>query len=64
MNLNGEKLKVNDQLGNPIEIAAVVVWQVSNTAKAAFEVEDYKNFVLVQSEAAVRHLAGNFPYDN
>lgn len=64
MNLNGEKLKVNDQLGNPIEIAAVVVWQVSNTAKAAFEVEDYKNYVLVQSEAAVRHLAGSFPYDN
>jgi regulator of protease activity HflC (stomatin/prohibitin superfamily) len=64
MNLNGTPLKVNDKGGNPIEIAAVTVWQVSDTAKAVFEVDNYQNFVKVQSEAAVRHLAGSFPYDN
>lgn len=62
-NLNGQQLKVNDLLGNPIEIAAVIVWQVKNTAKAAFEVEDYSQYVNIQSEAAVRHLANTFPYD-
>ncbi len=62
-NLNGEKLKVNDSLGNPIEIAAVVVWQVQDTYKAFFEVDDYEHYVVVQSEAAVRHLAGAYPYD-
>jgi regulator of protease activity HflC (stomatin/prohibitin superfamily) len=62
-NLNGERLKVNDRRGNPIEIAAVVVWHVDDTAKAAFEVDDYENFVKVQSEAAVRHLASSFAYD-
>ena len=62
-NLNGERLKVNDKRGNPIEIAAVVVWHVDDTAKAAFEVDDYENFVKVQSEAAVRHLASSFAYD-
>ena len=62
-NLNGERLKVNDKRGNPIEIAAVVVWHVEDTAKAAFDVDDYENFVKVQSEAAVRHLASNFAYD-
>ena len=62
-NLNGERLKVNDKRGNPIEIAAVVVWRVEDTAKAAFEVDDYENFVKVQSEAAVRHLASSFAYD-
>jgi len=62
-NLNGERLKVNDKRGNPIEIAAVVVWHVDDTAKAAFDVNDYENFVKVQSEAAVRHLASSFAYD-
>jgi regulator of protease activity HflC (stomatin/prohibitin superfamily) len=62
-NLNGEKLKVNDKLGNPIEIAAVVVWQVADTYKAFFDVDDYEHYVIVQSEAAVRHLAGAYPYD-
>jgi regulator of protease activity HflC (stomatin/prohibitin superfamily) len=63
-NLNGAQLKVNDKLGNPIEIAAVIVWQVKETAKASFEVDDYNKFVLIQSEAAVRHLANTYPYDN
>ncbi len=62
-NLNGERLKVNDKRGNPIEIAAVVVWHVEDTAKAAFDVDDYETFVTVQSEAAVRHLATAFAYD-
>ncbi len=62
-NLNGEKLKVNDLVGNPIEIAAVVVWQVRETAQALFEVDDYENYVYVQSESAVRHLASAYPYD-
>jgi len=62
-NLNGEKLKVNDKAGNPIEIAAVVVWQVEDTFHASFEVDDYEHYVIVQSEAAVRHLAGSYPYD-
>jgi regulator of protease activity HflC (stomatin/prohibitin superfamily) len=62
-NLNGERLKVNDKIGNPIEIAAVVVWQVLDTYKAFFEVDDYEHYVVVQSEAAVRHLAGSYPYD-
>lgn len=64
MNLNGTPLKVNDKIGNPIEIAAVIVWQVADTAKAAFDVENFENYVRIQSEAAVRHLAGSFPYDN
>ena len=62
-NLNGERLKVNDAAGNPIEIAAVVVWQVEDSYHASFEVDDYENYVVVQSEAAVRHLAGAYPYD-
>ena len=62
-NLNGEKLKVNDKRGNPIEIAAVVVWHVDDSAKAAFDVDDYEMFVKVQSESAVRHLASSFAYD-
>ncbi|MFA5134272.1 MAG: SPFH domain-containing protein [Patescibacteria group bacterium] len=62
-NFETGKLKVNDQDGNPIEIAAVVVWNVVDTAEAAFNVEDYKDFVHVQSEAAVRNLATSFPYD-
>ncbi|PST83282.1 band 7 protein [Pedobacter yulinensis] len=63
-NLNGQQIKVNDKLGNPIEIAAVVVWQVKETAKATFSVENYMQYVSIQSEAAVRHLANLFPYDN
>lgn len=63
-NLNGQKLKVNDKMGNPIEIAAVVVWRVNDTAKALFEVDDYQKFVDIQSEAAVRHLASSYAYDN
>jgi regulator of protease activity HflC (stomatin/prohibitin superfamily) len=63
-NLNGEKLKVNDQRGNPIEIAAVVVWRVEDTAKACFDVNDYTNYVSVQSESALRHLASRYPYDS
>jgi regulator of protease activity HflC (stomatin/prohibitin superfamily) len=62
-NLNGDRLKVNDKRGNPIEIAAVVVWRVDDTARATFEVDDYEMFVKVQSEAAVRHLASSFAYD-
>ncbi|MFN8348295.1 MAG: SPFH domain-containing protein [Spirosomataceae bacterium] len=63
-NLNGQKLKVNDKMGNPIEIAAVVVWFVNDTAQAVFEVDDYQKFVEIQSEAAVRKLAGSYSYDN
>ena len=62
-NLNGQKLKVNDLLGNPIEIAAVVVWQVRDTAQALFDVEKYEQYVEVQSESAVRHLTSSHPYD-
>jgi len=62
-NLNGEKLKVNDKGGNPIQIAAVVVWQVEDTYRASFDVDNYEHYVVVQSEAAVRHLAGRYPYD-
>jgi hypothetical protein len=63
-NLNGERLKVNDKRGNPIEIAAVVVWRVHDTAKASFDVDNYENYVKLQSEAAVRHLATSFAYDH
>jgi regulator of protease activity HflC (stomatin/prohibitin superfamily) len=62
-NLNGEKLKVNDRRGNPIEIALVVVWRVTDTAKAVFDVEDYEDYITVQSEAALRHLAMSYSYD-
>ncbi len=63
-NFDSEKIKVNDKLGNPIQISVILVWQVNNTFKAAFEVNDYESFVLVQSDAAVRKLAGTYPYDN
>lgn len=62
-NLNGDKLKVNDQIGNPIEIAAVIVWKVGDTYKASYDVESYESFVKIQSESAVRHLASLYPYD-
>src|SRR6201992_3433338 len=58
-----EVTKVNDADGNPIEIAAVVVWQVSDTAKAVFEVDDFEQFVAIQAETAVRHIANSYPYD-
>ncbi len=63
-NINGEKIKVNDEMGNPIEIAAVIVWRVENTAEAVFDVDNYVDYVNVQSESALRHLAGMYPYDN
>ncbi|ASW73734.1 hypothetical protein IQ37_18520 [Chryseobacterium piperi] len=63
-NLQGQTLKVNDKMGNPIEIAVVIVWKVGDTYRAAFDVERYSDFVKMQSEAAVRHLAMSFPYDN
>jgi regulator of protease activity HflC (stomatin/prohibitin superfamily) len=61
---DSDVLKVNDAIGNPVEIAAVINWQVVDTARAAFDVEDYENFVKVQSEAAIRHVASEYPYDN
>ncbi len=63
-NLNSDKLKVNDKRGNPIEIAAVVVWRVQDTAQAKFDVDDYEHYVAVQSESAVRHLASAYAYDD
>ena len=63
-NLNGPTLKVNDKRGNPVEIACVVVWQVVDCAEACFEVDDFVNYVHVQSEAAVRNLATAYPYDS
>jgi regulator of protease activity HflC (stomatin/prohibitin superfamily) len=63
-NFDGDKLKVNDKRGNPIEISAVVVWRVKDTAKAAFDVDDYAHFVRVQSESALRHLANDYAYDH
>ncbi|MCB9890595.1 MAG: SPFH domain-containing protein [Planctomycetes bacterium] len=63
-NFNSETLKVNDQRGNPIEIAAIVVWKVRDSAQASFDVEDFIDYVRVQSEAAVRHLASTHPYDH
>ena len=61
--LNGDKLKVNDKRGNPIEIAAVVVWRVGDTAQATFDVDNYENYVSTQSESALRHLASLYAYD-
>ena len=63
-NFTSDKLKVNDQRGSPIEIAAVVVWRITDTAKAAFDVEDYESYIHIQSEAAIRHLANLYPYDS
>ena len=62
-NFNSERLKVNDAAGNPIEIAAVIVWRVTDTARATFDVEDYSGFVAIQAETALRHLASQYPYD-
>ena len=63
-NFNSDKLKVNDLRGNPIEIGAVVVWRVRDTAQAAFDVEDFESYVQVQTESALRHLASLHPYDS
>ncbi len=62
-NFNSEKLKVNDLTGNPIEIAAVIVWRVVDSARATFDVENYEQFVGIQSETAIRSLASKYPYD-
>jgi hypothetical protein len=62
-NLMSERLKVNDKRGNPIEIASAIVWRVRNTAQAAFDVENYDEYVRVQAEAAIRHLASSYAYD-
>ena len=63
-NFNSEKLKVNDLRGNPIEIAATVVWRVDDTARASFDVENFEAYVLTQAESALRHLALSYAYDN
>lgn len=63
-NFNSDRLKVNDKRGNPIEIAAVVVWRVQDTAQAIFDVDDFEHYVRVQSESAIRHLASAYAYDH
>ncbi|OYT16760.1 MAG: hypothetical protein B7C24_06175 [Bacteroidetes bacterium 4572_77] len=63
-NIDSDPIKVNDNVGNPIMIGIVLVWKVENTFKAAFDVDDYAKFVDIQSEAAIRKLAGDYPYDN
>jgi len=63
-NFDSEPIKVNDKIGNPIKIGFVLVWRVADTFKAVFDVDDYQHFVLVQSDAALRKLAGLYPYDN
>ncbi|MCH4551213.1 SPFH domain-containing protein [Aestuariibaculum lutulentum] len=63
-NFDSERLKVNDKLGNPVMISTILVWRVSDTYKAAFDVDNYENFVRVQTDAAVRKLASMYPYDN
>jgi regulator of protease activity HflC (stomatin/prohibitin superfamily) len=62
-NFNSDRLKVNDKRGNPVEIAAVIVWRVEDTAKAAFDVDDFESYVHIQSEAAIRHTASLYAYD-
>ena len=62
--LNVQKLKVNDKRGNPVEIAAVVVWRVKDTAQAVFDVDDFEHYVETQSESALRHLASSYAYDH
>jgi regulator of protease activity HflC (stomatin/prohibitin superfamily) len=63
-NFDSERVKVNDQVGNPIMISVILVWMVEDTYKAAFDVDNYEHFVRVQTDAAVRKLAGSYPYDN
>lgn len=63
-NFNSERIKVNDRRGNPVELAAVVVWRVADTAKAAFDVDDFESYVQIQSESALRHIASLYSYDH
>src|SRR5690349_11964013 len=63
-NFDSDKIKVNDKVGNPIQIGVILVWQVRDTFRASFEVDNYENFVRIQSDSAVRTLAGQYPYDN
>ena len=63
-NLNGEKLKVNDKRGNPVEIAVVIVWRIQDTAQAVFDVDSYESFIRIQSESCVRHVASSYLYDD
>lgn len=63
-NFESEKIKVNDKLGNPILISVILVWKVKDTFKSSFEVDNYENFIRVQTDSAVRKLAGSFPYDH
>jgi regulator of protease activity HflC (stomatin/prohibitin superfamily) len=63
-NFESEKIKVNDKMGNPIMISVILVWKVKDTFKAAFEVDNYENFIKIQTDSAVRKLAGSFPYDH
>jgi regulator of protease activity HflC (stomatin/prohibitin superfamily) len=63
-NLNGDKLKVNDKRGNPVEIAVVIVWRVQDTAQAVFDVDSYESFIRIQSESCVRHIASTYFYDD
>lgn len=63
-NFNSQIIKVNDQQGNPVEISAVIVYKVVDTAQALFNVEDYEHFIAVQSESAIRHVSGEYPYDS
>ena len=63
-NLNGEKLKVNDKRGNPIDIAVVIVWRIHDTAQAVFDVDSYESFIRIQSESCVRHIASSYLYDD
>jgi len=63
-NLNGEKLKVNDKRGNPVEIAVVIVWRIQDTAQAVFDVDSYETYIRIQSESCVRHVASSYLYDD
>lgn len=63
-NLNGEKLKVNDKRGNPVEIAVVIVWRIHDTAQAVFDVDSYESYIRIQSESCVRHIASSYLYDD
>jgi regulator of protease activity HflC (stomatin/prohibitin superfamily) len=63
-NFDSDKIKVNDKVGNPIQIGVILVWQVKNTFKAAFDIDNYETFVKLQTDSAVRLLAGHYPYDN
>jgi regulator of protease activity HflC (stomatin/prohibitin superfamily) len=63
-NLNGDKLKVNDKRGNPVEIAVVIVWRIQDTAQAVFDVDSYESYIRIQSESCVRHIASTYFYDD